>query len=113
MSIDQIPIPFLQLDLFIAQFKRALNNNSYFGIIIDKQQDIAVSSTKAINFLIGGRINKDISMKIAIQPDNWDTYLDPNGQLIEAIHDYGTVELDDSNREYTKKLKNRFFNFEE
>lgn len=105
MSINDIALPFLQFDMFIRQLKSAINNESYFGIIIDKQNDIALSSTRAINDLVGGRINKDISMKIATEPDRWDSYRDSNGQIIESIHDYGTVELDDSQFQYLKRLK--------
>jgi len=105
LSINDVALPFMQFDLFVRQLKRALNNESYFGIIIDKQSDISVSSTRAINFLVGGRINRDISMKIVTEPDKWDSYRDSNGQFIESVHDYGVVELDDSNLEHLKILK--------
>lgn len=104
-SINEIPLPFMQFDMFIRYLKRAINNDSYFGIIIDKQKDIALSSTKAINGLVGSRINKDISIKIAVEPNKWDSYIDSNGQLIEYVHDYGTVELDDLQSQYLKKFK--------
>lgn len=104
-SIDEITLPFLQLELFVSQYKKALNNNSYFGIIVDKHQDIALSSTKAINCLVSSRINKDISMKIVVEPDKWDLYTDFSGQYIEPIHDYGVVELDTSQADYVKRLK--------
>lgn len=104
-SINEIALPFMQFDMFIRYLKNAINNDSYFAIIIDKQKDIALSSTKAINGLVGSRINKDISIKIAVEPDKWDSYIDSNGQLIECVHDYGTVELDDSQSQYLKKLK--------
>ncbi len=103
-SINELALPFLQFDMFITLLKRGIKNESYFGIIIDKQSDIALSSTQAINGLIGSRINKDISMKIAVEPDNWELYRDLNGQEISSIHDYGTVELDDSQSQYLKKL---------
>lgn len=104
-SINDISISFLHLESFISQYKRALNNTSYFAIIIDKSDDISLSSTKAINLLIGSRINKDISMKIVVEPGKWDSYIDVNGQYIESIHDYGVVELDDSQKKYIKSLK--------
>ena len=104
-SIDDIRLPFLQLQLFISQYKSALNISSHFGIVVDKHDEIALSSTKAINSLVGARINKDVSMKIVVEPGMWDSYIDINGNFIEVIHDYGTVELDDSQKEYVKKLK--------
>ena len=66
------------------------------------------SSTQAINNLIGSRINGDISVKVAIEPDDWETYRDSNGQFVGAIHDYGTVELDDSYKKYMKSRKNKY-----
>lgn len=104
-SINDIALPFLQIEMFISQYKRALNNKSYFGIILDRCQDISLSSTKAVNFLVGTRINSDISMKVVVEPDKWDSYIDANGQYVEAVHDYGIVELDDSQAEYVKKIK--------
>lgn len=95
----------MPFDMFIGQFKSAINNGSYFGVIIDNQSDIALSSTKAINGLVAGRINKDISMKIATEPDGWDSYHEVSGQVIQRTDDYGTIELDDSHSKYLKKLK--------
>lgn len=108
ISIQDIPLPFIQFDFFIKELKSALNNNSYFGIIIDNQEDIAIFSTQAINSLVGSRINKDISMKVATEPDGWDSYSCQNGQLIESVHDYGTVELDESLTHHIKSLKRKY-----
>ena len=108
ISIDDAAIPFLQLEMFVRLYKEAMNINSYFGIIFDKKSPLAIPSTQAINNLIGGRINGDMSIKVAIEPDDWETYRDVNGQLVEAIHDYGTVELDDSLKEHMKTLTKHF-----
>ena len=104
-SLDELAMPFMPFDMFVGQLKSAINNSSYFGVIIDKQDDIALSSTKAINGLVAGRINKDISMKIATEPDGWDSYHEVSGQVIQRTDDYGTIELDASHDEYLKKLK--------
>ena len=105
MSISDLPIPFLQLESFVSQYKRALNNKSYFGIILDKQDDISLESTKAVNLFVSSRINSNISMKIVTEPGNWDTYITPNSQYVEAVHDYGIIELDESQAQYVKQLK--------
>lgn len=104
-SIDNIVMPFLQLEFFVSQYKKALDNGSYFAIVIDKCDDISLASTRAVNFLVGSRINSDISMKIVVEPEKWDSYIDTNGQCVEAIHDYGIIELDHSQIEYIKRLK--------
>ena len=104
ISINDITIPFLQLKTFVRLYKEAMNINSYFGIIYDKKTPLSISSTQAINYLIGGRINGDISVKVATEPNDWETYWDTNGQLVEAVHDYGTIELDDSYQENMKRI---------
>ena len=108
ISIDKISVPFLQLEMFVSIYKRAMNMNSYFGIIFDKKSQLAIPSTQAINNLIGARINGDMSVKVAIEPNDWGTYRDANGQFVEAIHDYGTVELDDSLKEHMRTLTKHF-----
>ncbi len=107
LSIEDIALPFMELDMFVTLWKKAIKNDSYFGIIMDKQSEIAFSSTQAINSLVGGRINKDISMKIAVEPDKWSYYKDFNGNFIEYVHDYGTLELDDSQKKYLKRMKEK------
>ena len=108
ISIDNVTIPFLQLEMFVRLYKETMSINSYFGIIFDKKSPSSIPSTRAINNLIGGRINGDMSIKVAIEPDDWETYRDVNGQFVEAIHDYGTVELDDSLKEHMKTLTRHF-----
>lgn len=102
---DELVLPFLHLESFVSQYKKTLNNTSHLGIIIDKSHDIALSSIKAVNSLVGARINKDISMKIVVEASMWDTYIALNGQYVEAVHDYGIIELDNSHGEYVKKIK--------
>lgn len=109
ISIDDIAIPFLQSEMFVRLYKESMNINSYFGIIFDKKSPLTISSTKEINDLIGSRINGDISVKVAIEPNDWETYKDTNGQFVEAVHDYGTVELDDSLKEHMKILTKHFW----
>ena len=104
ISIDDVVIPFLQLETFVRLYKDAMNMDSYFAIIFDKKSPLMLSSTQEINNLIGARINGDISVKVAIEPDDWETYRDVNGQFVEAIHDYGTVKLDYSFKEHMKIL---------
>ena len=108
IPIDDISIPFLQLEIFVELYKEAMNIDSYFGIIFDKKSPLMISSTQAINNLIGGRINKDISVKVSIEPNDWETYKDANERMIEIVHDYGTVELDDSYQEHIKTLKKKW-----
>ena len=102
ISINEINVPFLNLEMFVSRYKRCMNMQSYFGIIYDKRDRVSVQSIQTINNFIGARINNDISIKIATNSNEWETYYNTNGQYVEAIHDYGIIELDDL--EDTKKL---------
>lgn len=108
LDINELKIQFLDITSFIRHIKKLLNNNSYFNIIVDYRSEISQISKIAINALVASRINSDISMKVACEPGEWKVYTDFNGQHIDSIHDYGIVNLDNSEREYTRKLKNKF-----
>jgi len=104
-KINDVAIPFIQIESFIRRVKQGLNNNSYFGIIIDKQHDISKYSTQAVNGLVGSRITSNLSIKIALTPGDWDSYSYSQGQVIEDPHDYSTVQLDDSLQSHMKILQ--------
>lgn len=106
-KINEVTIPFIQIESFIRRVKEGLNNHSYFGIIIDKTHDISSFSTRAINGLVGSRINANLSMKVALEPWGWDSYSYSQGQVIQAPHDYSSVELDGSLKFHTEALENK------
>lgn len=104
LNIGSLPIPFIDIEAFVNYFKKMLNNNSYFGLIFDQQKKIPTISQQAINGIITRRINHNLSVKVASQPNEWN-YLDLNGLLAESVHDYGTVVIDECFGSYTKSLK--------
>ena len=97
ISTNDVSVPFLDLNMFVNYYKECMNMKLYFGIILDKKSNLSIFSVQAINNIIGSRINDSISIKVAVEPDKWETYRGTNGQYIEKTHDYGIVELDDSN----------------
>ena len=105
MDIDSLKIQFLVLDMLINHLKEMLNNNSYFGIIIDSKNSMPMISTNAINGLIASRINRNLSMKVSCQIENWQSYYDLNGVIVEYVHDYGIVELDDNYSKHVKQIQ--------
>ena len=88
-------IPFLDINSFTQKIKEMLNNNSYFCIIADQQEPISIYSQQALNSLINMRINSNLSLKIACNKDEWKTYYDLSGLLIENVHDYTELDLDE------------------
>ena len=104
LSISSLEIPFIDLERFVVDFKSAIGNSSYLAIVLDNKQPMAHISTKAVNTFVGSRINSDISMKVATDPSDWPTYHDTRGQFVQYVHDYSTIEVDDSYKNYGLKL---------
>lgn len=115
LRIDDLDIPFLvDLEVFIRRLHRTTKNNSFFSIILDKKKDIALPSVKAINGLLNSRCNALLSIKVACEPGEWETYKDFSGSIVESVHDYGEIELDDSFRQYIEKIRKSYnFSFDE
>jgi hypothetical protein len=67
----------------------------------------AVVSQRAVNGIVTRRIAGDASMKVVCEPGEWKTYHDLNGVLAEDVHDYSSIDLDGSHREYVKRLMNK------
>ncbi len=107
-DIQDMPVIFINIERFVELFKKAINNPNHITFLFDKKDDIAIFSTKAINDLLGSRINKDISIKIVCEPEKWETFLTNNKQFVEATHDYGTMELDDSFKNYSRTLRKKW-----
>lgn len=104
LSIDNLIIPFITAESVVPKVKNLLELDSYFGLIFDTANSVSQISAITINNYIGKRCNADLSIKLACDATSWPTYCSLNGK-IDAIHDYGTVELDDCVKEYTKKMK--------
>ena len=53
---------------------------------------------------------EDLNQSQYIQNERggWDVNYDFGGNVINSIHDYGIVNFDDSEREYTRIFKNKF-----
>lgn len=104
-TINDIRIPFIELESFISYFKRIMNISTNFVILVDKKEELSDSSIKVVNLLIGSRINKDIAVKVFVSPGEWNNFITLNDQFVEYVHDYGIVELDNSYKAYIRKLK--------
>ncbi len=104
-NINDSGIKFMELIMFIENYKRALGMRGHFSVVIDQQQVGTVVSQKAVNTIINRRCCGDITMKVAVEPGEWKSYYGFNGQLAESVHDYSTVELDNSLYEHVKKLR--------
>ncbi len=106
-DFNSIPISFMEFSMFISAYKRALGRSSHFGMVLDYQGSGAVVSQRAVNGIVTKRIAGDAPMKIVCEPGEWKTYHDLNGMLAEDVHDYSSVDLDGSHREYIKRLMNK------
>lgn len=106
-SIDDLQLCFMQIVPFVHYVKNMLATKAPFSIIVDHQEPMNILSCQAINNLTGMRINDDISMNVAEQPEEWESFLAQNGTMIEAVHDYGVIELDDSLKTFIEEYKKK------
>lgn len=110
-DIDDLPISSIFMgERYIKEFKKMINNGSYFAVIIDHKGDAPLVSIQAVNGYVGKRCTADISIKVACEPKNWSSYCDLDGNFVENPHDYSVVELDQSLKEYIKVKKDDFYN---
>lgn len=94
-DINDLPIPFMTLNVFMAMFKKMVNTKCHFSLIFDQQTPIPLISQQAINGIITRRINSDISINVICNQNEWKTYYDLSEMLAEATHDYGNRNLED------------------
>lgn len=106
---DKLAIPFVfDIESIINLLKTMINNNSYIILLIDYHNPTATISIQAINSLIGSRINKTLSIKVATDINSWPTYYDLNHRIIENIHDYGEVSFDLNYQDCLQRIKNKY-----
>lgn len=110
ISCDDLAISFVSsLGDYIQEFKRLINNSSYFALIIDQRKKMSTISQEAINGFVTKRINSNISMKVACDPAEWLTYWDMDGHVAEDPHDYTHLSLDSSLTDYIEQKKKTFY----
>lgn len=102
INVLKLPIAFLMIDFFVRDVKKMLNSDSYFALIFNVENDMAVISQQAINNLISSRINSDMSIKVVCEQDAWKSYYNMQGQIVENVHDYGTVYYEGITEYYTR-----------
>lgn len=105
---NKTELSFLPLGGFIHYIRKMLGIKSHISLVLDHKKEVSKESYKAINNLVGSRINGEISINILTKPDTWKTYIDQRGQLIEATHDYENVEYDKSSNRYLIKMKKMY-----
>lgn len=101
-DINSLSIPFVDLVMFVKDYKKIINYNSYICIFFNETLTSRLLK-QAINSLIYSRINTDVSVKVICDSNKWDVYYDLDGNMLENMHDYGIVQLDNG---YQKVKKN-------
>ena len=108
-SLENLRLSFLELNGLIAHIKKSLNNDSFFGVIVEPEDGASLDSFKAVNSIVYSRCTGDLSMKIFTEPEDWRSYLDFVGNFVQENHDYGEVQIDDSLKKYTMKKKQEYY----
>lgn len=94
-NINEMNIPFMDLESFIKKIKKLINNELYLCILLNYEKEISLYSMKSVNNLIASRINKDISIKLGTSNKSWKIYYTDNNDHIDSVHDYSIIYLDD------------------
>lgn len=95
-DINDMNIPFIDIESFINKVKKLINNDSYLCILLNYEKEISTYSMKSVNNLIASRINKNISVKLGTGSKKWKTYYTDNNDHIDSVHDYDIIYLDDN-----------------
>lgn len=106
-DFGSIPISFMDFSMFVSSYKRALGRSGHFVFVLDYQGTGAVVSQRAVNGLVTKRIAGDAAIKVVCQPEEWRSYIDLNGMLAEDVHDYSSIDLDGSYKEYVQGLRKK------
>lgn len=106
-DFSTLPISFIDLSTFVTSYKRALGRSAHFAFVLDYSGTGAIVSQKAVNGLVTKRIAGDAAIKVVCHPEEWKSYTDLNGILAEDVHDYSSVDLDGSFREYVNALRKK------
>lgn len=101
---ERVQIPMILIDNFMHYFNEMIGNNSCCELLINHEDEISIYSYKAINNLLGGRIIGGIALNIFCEPDDWKTFYDQSNMFIENIHDYTTIEYDESYKNSMEKV---------
>lgn len=90
---DEIPIPYVIIDMLVPTLKECLGFNGYFSLLLEVDDNISLQSEMAINDYISSRCNGYLSVNILLSGNEWSYYYNSNGIVIERVHDYGEVNL--------------------
>lgn len=93
---EMVPIPMILIEGFMHYFKKLIGNDSYCELLVNHEDEISINSYKAINNLLSSRITGDLTLNIFCEPDDWVTFYDQSAMFVENVHDYTTIEYDDS-----------------
>lgn len=106
-DFSTLPISFIDLSTFATSYKRALGRSAHFAFVLDYQGTGVIVSQKAVNGLVTKRIAGDAAIKVVCHPEEWMSYSDLNGMLAEDVHDYSSIDLDGSFKEYVNGLRKK------
>ena len=100
--------PNIKIDFFVElliEYKKIINSNKQIVVILDCPDDMLYESFVAINDLVGSKITKYISLKIASNANSWKTYSCSIRDNIQCINDYNVCYLE---YDYNEFANNQF-----
>ncbi len=99
-----IPTEYSLLEIYLSLLLKMLNTNAYFILIFDQQEKFSDETKKEIINLTTSEIIEYISINIACEPNEWQTF-EEDLKYNEAISSFTTIEIDDCFKDTKGKAK--------
>lgn len=94
--MNRLRIMMIMLDSMIRTLKNIVPTIKRINLFIDKDSDYSTIYTRVINFYINARSNHDLSINVGCENfQDWVSFRDINGNIIQAMHDYQDVDMRD------------------
>lgn len=94
--LNRLRIMMVMLDFMIIKLKFYIPTIKRINLFIDKDSDYSAIYTRVINFYINARSNCDLSINVGCENfQDWVSFRDINGNIIQAMHDYQDVDMRD------------------
>ncbi len=84
-DLKNVKIPYLDLEVFITNFRKLIGNKNQVCILIDNKNDVSIKSKKCVNSLMYSKESKSFIINVLTLKDTWETFDDLKGYYIMPI----------------------------
>jgi hypothetical protein len=100
-DFERLLIPQVDIINVSTKAKSLLNKNSNMIVLLNHEKEISLSATETINDLMFTKINRNFSLKLFTDEEDWKTFTTDTGQVLNPKFDYEELNL--NGYSFTKK----------